>query len=395
MISEREQQGNIMVVDDQPANLKLLEDLLRSQGYRVRSFPRGRLALTAAKQNAPDLILLDINMPEMNGYEVCERLKADANLKEVPVIFLSALDETSDKLKAFQSGAVDYITKPFQFDEVRARVETHSQLHQLQRSLRQHNGQLEELVCSRTRELAEAHSRLKILDQAKTDFLSLIAHEFRTPLNGLLGVGDLLLDDAHPDSELRDMFERSRRRIMTILEDAEVLSQIEVEKDRFACERLDLRSILDRAISQATAFAQSRQVTLEPAPPAEVLVLGAEDLLVKALRSLMETAVRFSNPRGSVRLAFRSVPEAVHLVIESTGRAIPASAVPKLFDVLAVGEAITPDGDFGLGPAVAYRILSLFGDSVTVENHEAPGIRLTVCLRCASRPHTFTSNANS
>ncbi len=264
MISEREQQGNIMVVDDQPANLKLLEDLLRSQGYRVRSFPRGRLALTAAKQNAPDLILLDINMPEMNGYEVCERLKADANLKEVPVIFLSALDETSDKLKAFQSGAVDYITKPFQFDEVRARVETHSQLHQLQRSLRQHNGQLEELVCSRTRELAEAHSRLKILDQAKTDFLSLIAHEFRTPLNGLLGVGDLLLDDSSADSELKDMFERSRRRIMTILEDAEVLSQIEVEKDRFACERLDLRSILDRAISQATAFAQSRQVTLEP-----------------------------------------------------------------------------------------------------------------------------------
>jgi two-component system sensor histidine kinase/response regulator len=379
---DREQQANIMVVDDQPANLKLLQDLLRSQGYRVRSFPRGRLALTAAKQNAPDLILLDINMPEMNGYEVCERLKADESLKEVPVIFLSALGETSDKLKAFQSGAVDYITKPFQFDEVRARVETHSQLHHLQQSLRQRNESLEELVRARTRDLAEAHSRLQILDQAKTDFLNLIAHEFRTPLNGLLGVGSLLLDDSSADSELRDMFEQSHRRIMTILEDAEVLSQIEVEKEKFPCERLDLRSILDCAIAQSTPFAQSRQVTLEPAPAGEVFVLGAEDLLVKALRSLLETAVRFSNPHESVRLACRSIPDAVHLIIESSGRTIPASAMPKLFDLFAVGEAITPDGDFGLGPAVAHRILSLFGDSVTVENCDPPGIRLTVSLKC-------------
>ena len=118
-----------MVVDDQPANLKLLEDLLTQQGYAVRSFPRGRLALDAAARNVPDLILLDINMPEMNGFEVCERLKADAKLAPVPVLFLSALNETKDKLNAFRSGGVDYITKPFQLEEVRARVETHLQLH--------------------------------------------------------------------------------------------------------------------------------------------------------------------------------------------------------------------------------------------------------------------------
>ena len=107
-----------MIVDDNPANLKLLDDMLLGQGHEVRSFPLGRLALAAAVKHPPDLILLDINMPEMNGYEVCQRLKSTAALADIPVIFLSALKETEDKVKAFQSGAVDYIAKPFQFDEV-------------------------------------------------------------------------------------------------------------------------------------------------------------------------------------------------------------------------------------------------------------------------------------
>src|ERR1700681_3193347 len=133
----------IMAVDDQPETLKLLEDMLRQRGYLVRSFPRGRLALAAASQRPPDLILLDINMPEMNGYEVCERLKSTEEVSGSPVIFLSALNETQDKVKAFRSGAVDYISKPFQFEEVHARVETHLKLHELQRALQLQNEHLE------------------------------------------------------------------------------------------------------------------------------------------------------------------------------------------------------------------------------------------------------------
>ena len=121
-------QRNIMVVDDNPANLKLLEDMFRRLRYEVRSFPLGRLALAAADQEPPDLILLDINMPGMNGYEVCERLKSSARLSDIPVIFISALNATEDKVKGFRSGGVDYVSKPFQFEEVQARVETHLKL---------------------------------------------------------------------------------------------------------------------------------------------------------------------------------------------------------------------------------------------------------------------------
>jgi putative two-component system response regulator len=146
--------ASIMVIDDQPANLKLLEEMLQRQGYAVRSFPRGRLALAAAEQHPPDLILLDITMPEMNGFEVCERLKSNEKLAPIPVIFLSALNEKEDKVRAFRAGAVDYVAKPFQFDEVQARVETHLELHRLQVRLKERNEHLEELVELRTRELA-------------------------------------------------------------------------------------------------------------------------------------------------------------------------------------------------------------------------------------------------
>jgi CheY-like chemotaxis protein len=108
--------GTVMVVDDNPANLKLMEDMLRTRGYEVRSFPRGRMALAAAGENPPDLILLDIDMPEMTGYEVCEQLKLSAQLSEIPVIFLSAMNTPEDRLRGFRSGGADYVSKPFQLE---------------------------------------------------------------------------------------------------------------------------------------------------------------------------------------------------------------------------------------------------------------------------------------
>jgi sigma-B regulation protein RsbU (phosphoserine phosphatase) len=131
--------GNILIVDDTPANLRLLAAMLVEQGYKVRSAINGPLALRATRAAPPDMILLDINMPEMNGYEVSERLKADEKTRDIPVIFISALDETTDKVKAFAVGGVDYISKPFHLEEVLARVETHLALRRLQKRLQEAN----------------------------------------------------------------------------------------------------------------------------------------------------------------------------------------------------------------------------------------------------------------
>jgi len=134
---------DILVVDDTPANLQLISGMLRSHGYKVRPVSSAALALQAAKAAPPDLVLLDINMPEMDGYEVCTQLKASDKTREVPIIFLSALHETIDKVKAFNCGGVDYISKPFQFEEVEARVNTHLRLKSLREESEQRTRDLE------------------------------------------------------------------------------------------------------------------------------------------------------------------------------------------------------------------------------------------------------------
>lgn len=147
--SQHSQLASILIVDDTPANLQLLSEMLSQRGYKVRSMPNGQLALESARTLLPDLILLDIMMPGLNGYQVCEQLKANAQICDIPVIFLSALNETVDKVKAFTVGGIDYITKPFQVEEVLARVQTHLSLRQLHQQLEAQNNQLKQEILVR------------------------------------------------------------------------------------------------------------------------------------------------------------------------------------------------------------------------------------------------------
>ncbi|MCU7836755.1 MAG: response regulator [gamma proteobacterium symbiont of Taylorina sp.] len=146
--------GEILVVDDTHANLKLLMDMLTSHGYKVRPALDGEQALAAVAMRQPELILLDIKMPSIDGYEVCRRLKSDAMTREVPVIFISALDALGDRVKGFELGAVDFITKPFQREEVLVRVHTHMQLRRMQTNL-------EDLVDKRTKELQYSENKMR------------------------------------------------------------------------------------------------------------------------------------------------------------------------------------------------------------------------------------------
>ncbi len=155
-VNDAVQPVSILVVDDTTANLQVLAGMLKDRGYKVRPVPSGKLALLAAHRDPPDLILLDINMPEMNGYEVCEFLKADDILKSIPVIFISALTEPLDKVKAFSMGGVDYLTKPFHMEELHARVETHLNLRRLQVELERTNARLAKVNDRMSRDLKAA-----------------------------------------------------------------------------------------------------------------------------------------------------------------------------------------------------------------------------------------------
>ena len=154
--------STVMIIDDTPANLKLLQHILKREGYRVVSFPGGAMALQAASRNPPDLILLDIKMPVMDGYEVCSLLKKDPVLKNIPVLFISANTSTNDKVAAFSAGGVDYITKPFQEEVVQARIKTHLNMRKLQVELKSKNENLLDLVAVKVQEIEQGH--LAIID---------------------------------------------------------------------------------------------------------------------------------------------------------------------------------------------------------------------------------------
>jgi two-component system NtrC family sensor kinase len=175
--------GNILIVDDNPANLRLLIDILGRQGYEVRPVPNGKLALAAAKGLPPDLILLDIMMPELDGYQVCQTLKADPITQEIPVIFISAINEVIDKVKAFQVGGVDYITKPFQIEEVLARVATHIKICSLQKNLEQKT----ESLTATIEELQLTQEQLIYTEKmaALGQLIAGIAHEINTPMGAI------------------------------------------------------------------------------------------------------------------------------------------------------------------------------------------------------------------
>jgi putative two-component system response regulator len=150
------EKATIMIIDDTPANLRLLQELLQNMGHRVVAFPRGSMALKAAHRNPPDLVLLDIRMPEMDGFEVCRQLKQNSLLKQIPVLFISALNQATDKIAAFSVGAVDYVTKPFQPEEVYARVETHLRLRRTQKELEHQKVHLESLVQQQVKEISDS-----------------------------------------------------------------------------------------------------------------------------------------------------------------------------------------------------------------------------------------------
>lgn len=197
--------GDILIVDDTPANLQLLSSILEEKGHTVRMAPSGSLALLNVRTTLPDLILLDIKMPGTSGFEVCGELKNDPATSDVPIIFISASDQTADKVKAFGAGGVDYVTKPFQVEEVLARVGTHLMIHSLQKRLKAANAELEKLAA--TDALTGLCNRRQFFDLARREITRASRYEFHfslmvLDLDGFKGVNDTL-GHAHGDTVLK------------------------------------------------------------------------------------------------------------------------------------------------------------------------------------------------
>lgn len=341
-----QQQATIMVVDDTPANLKLLQDMLQAKGYRVLALPNGKMALTAAAKRVPDLILLDINMPEMNGLEVCERLKSDETLKEIPVLFISGRRETTDKVKAFSVGGLDYITKPFECEEVLARVNTHVRLRCSQIELARKN-----------QELDISYRKLKELEAWRQALTHMIVHDLRSPLSGIIGYLDILQAEIAEDlsEEHRDFLCQARvaaaelaRRINTVLD----VNRLEEGAMPLHLAPVDMVEIVQTAMASLGGQVLKRQIVLN-SPGAPIQVLCDRDLIERVVGNLLHNAVKFSPEHSTIRVMVEPRASAVRVAVQDEGPGVPPeyrSAVFEKFRQLEVPKARHKTGT-GLGLA--------------------------------------------
>jgi DNA-binding response OmpR family regulator len=379
-----ETKPTILAVDDEPANLDVLIGLLNDQ-YRVKVATNGENALKlATASQPPDLVLLDILMPDMNGIEVCRSLKGHQHLRDVPVIFISSLEQVDDKIQAFTSGGVDYVTKPFQPEELLARVNTHLTLRKVQQQLEEHNSHLDDLVRRKSHELAEAHDRLALVARTKGEFLKIISHELRTPANGILGVADIIIESCS-DSEdviaLKPCFEESRERMESFLDDSLLLAEVDFSQKDFKTAAVPLRGLLDDAFKVATAFAADRDVRIGAMPVSDADVEGDAELFSMSLTALLKTAAAFSDSGQEVTVRCIDETTTISLVIEATGKPLDEAVLAGFFDLSSSARNGSRAEVLGLKPIVAERVVSLYGGHVELRNRDANGIALNVAMK--------------
>jgi DNA-binding response OmpR family regulator len=370
--------ATIMVIDDEPENLNVLEASLTHAGYRVSVFPRGDWALAAAQDNPPDLVLLDIRMPNMNGYEVCRRFKSDDRLSFIPIIFISALSASEDITLGFEMSGADYIVKPFREPEVLARIRTHL-------DLRQHQFHLERLVLQRTFQLDEANRRLRVLDEAKTHWIHMLGHELRTPLTGVFCIAESMFLELPPSpsvTELHDHYNWACGRIQKILADATTLATIGASQELFARQPTSVAEALSHALIQVRSKVTDVAFTSAPDTTPTALTLASPDLLRRALEDLIATAACCTPSGAHVCVHVSQTGSLIAIDIATLGKRLPPEELATFFDIGEQRTLHKGGADFGLGPALAFRILQLFDGTAAVRNGETEGIVIEVRLPC-------------
>lgn len=315
--------GNILIVDDEPANLDLLADILKNRGFRARRVLNGRAALVAATAEPPDLILLDINLPDFDGYTVCELLKALPAVTNTPVIFISALTETLDKVRAFRAGGVDYVTKPIQVEEIEARIGAQLHLRQLQKEL-----------AAKNESLAQSLASLRTMEELRDNLVHMVVHDIRSPLSGMLMSLGLILDQAEqlPESvtQMVRLTEKAAREVSDLAMSMLEVSRIEADRMPLNRQPHDFAQLAREAADSMAVMAQDKAVTIVvDAPPTPVEV--DLEILRRVLVNVLNNALRFSPKGGTVKVHLAPTASDATLRITDQGPGIPAELHDSVF----------------------------------------------------------------
>jgi signal transduction histidine kinase len=357
----RKDAASILMVDDNPVNLQVLTSMLKQSGWRPRPVTSGRLGLQAARNEPPDLVLLDVNMPEMNGYEVCQALKADARLADIPVIFVSALGEATDKVRGFAVGGVDYVTKPFQLDEVRARVAAHLELRR------------------QRRELQSSYDKLRESERLRDSLVHMIVHDLRSPLAAISAYLELFGEEAkkklgaETQEDVASAMHATRNMIRMINGILDV-SKMEAQMMKLDLRECDLVQVVGASMDDLESLVGARRLAFErPAEPARVL--ADREIVARIVQNFLANALRFTPADGEIRVGIVVEAEHVRVFVADTGPGIAPDFHRSIFDkfVQVDAPASSRNRSTGLGLAFCKMAVEAHGGRIGVDSELGKG----------------------
>jgi signal transduction histidine kinase len=365
--------ATILIVDDERKSRRLLEALLLPEGYLTQSAASGEEALTLIAQRAPDLILLDVMMPGMNGYEVASVLKANPAVSNIPIIMLTALTDRGARLAGLEAGAEDFLTKPVDRAELWLRVRNLLRLKEFGDFLQNHGRILEEQVQARTSQLQAANEELLAFSYA-------VSHDLRTPLSTIAGFSGLLDKEADADNasaRSKHYIARIRAGVVQMSELIDsLLSLAHVSRTSLRWDRVDLSTLAQTILDSYQEREPGRVVQLDIQP--ELVVQGDPTLLRNVLDNLLGNAWKFSSQQPLTRIAFRQENGAdgqVVYVVQDTGAGFDMAYSDKLFGAFQRLHTAAEFAGSGIGLATVHRIVMRHGGKVWADS--APGCGAT------------------
>jgi len=370
----------ILLVDDSPDNIDILNGLLSN--FKRKVALNGPKALKIANsENPPDLILLDIMMPEMDGFDVCEELSKSEATRDIPVIFLSAKMEKADIVRGFELGAKDYVTKPFDPNELMARVRTHLELKDAREKLKEVNTWLEQKVAERTQELEAANKQLKELDNAKIEFLKLASHEIRTPLNGLFGSFWLMKENELPE-EIKDfinMMDVSLKRLERFADRALMVTDLRTRNYRLKPNQIKVPSLISDAREYAKKQFGDKNIhfKIKPSPGWEVITSDPVTTAI-CFNEIIANAVKYSDSESTIEIHCSLENGKYIFNCVDEGKGFSEESLKSAYDLLTPGETHI-DNNIGLSLSIIQLIMERHEGTIEVGNNPEKGawVRLT------------------